>query len=88
MERLVEQDRTTRVGEPERDAEAWALRMPGTTGGGAMPTRHQQAAGGMTLEELGARLKGLESARASASLRLSRITDVAWRRSRRTETPC
>lgn len=42
----------------------------------------------MILEELGARLKGLGSARASASLRISRITDAAWRRSRRTETPC
>lgn len=40
MEHLVERDRTTRVGEPEREAEAWALKMPGTTGGGAMPTRH------------------------------------------------
>jgi site-specific DNA recombinase len=65
MERLIEQERATQVGDPEREAEAWTRKIA-EYDRRRCAYQDQQAAGLMTLEELGARLKELESARTSA----------------------
>ena len=78
MERLIEQERATQVRDPEREAEAWARKIA-ECDRRRCAYQDQQAAGLMTLEELGARLKELESARTSAERELVDLKD-RWRR--------
>jgi site-specific DNA recombinase len=74
MERLIEQERTTHVGDPEQEAEAWARKIA-ECDRRRCAYQDQQAAGLMTLEELGAKLKELESARTSAERELVALKD-------------
>jgi len=74
MERLIEQERATHVGDSEREAEAWARKIA-EWHRRRCAYQDQQAAGLMTLEELGARLKELESARTSAERELVALKD-------------
>jgi septal ring factor EnvC (AmiA/AmiB activator) len=74
MERLIEQERATQVGDPEREAEAWARKIA-ECDRRRCAYQDQQAAGLMTLEELAARLKELESARTSTERELAALND-------------
>jgi site-specific DNA recombinase len=74
MERLIEQECKTASGDPEREARAWAEKLEecARLRGGY---QDQQAAGLMTLEELGAKLKGLEQTRRIAERELAALGD-------------
>jgi hypothetical protein len=74
MDRIIEQERNTRRVDPEREAQAWAetidkcVRLRNAY-------QDQQAAGLMTLEELGAKLKDLDETRSHAELELRALKD-------------
>jgi site-specific DNA recombinase len=75
MNRLIEQERNARRGDPERETEAWAQTIDECVRARAA-YQDQQAAGLMTLEELGSKLeelgeRRLHAERAIAALRES-----------------
>jgi Recombinase zinc beta ribbon domain len=72
MDRLIDQQRADRHSDPEREAAAWAekaaecVRLRGAY-------QDQQAAGLMTLEELGAKLEELEGTRRTAEAEIAAL---------------
>ena len=62
MNRLIEEERTKRAGDPEREARIWAEKIAESD---RLRTAYQeqQAAGYMTLTELGSKLRELENTR-------------------------
>ncbi len=89
MEILIEQERASRTRDPEHEAEVWAQKIAECDQRrGAY--QDQQAAGLMTLEELGCKLRELDNTRRTAERELAalRTTDGAWRTLSRTGTPC
>jgi site-specific DNA recombinase len=74
MERLMEEERGTGRGDPEREGKAWAEKLAECDRlRGAY--QDQQAAGLMTIEELGAKLRGLEETRGYAEAELAGLGD-------------
>jgi hypothetical protein len=74
MERLIEQERGTRRGDPERETEVWAKRITECIRlRGAY--QDQQAAGLMTLEELASKLRELDETRRHAERELAALGD-------------
>jgi site-specific DNA recombinase len=72
MQRLIEQEKATHNGDPEKEIAAWAEKVAECDQRrGAY--QDQQAAGYMTLEELGSRLKELEDTRKVAQHELTRL---------------
>ena len=70
MEQLIEQERTVWSGDPEREAETWARKIA-ECGRLRSAYQDQQAAGLMTLGELGKKLEDLEGTRARAERELA-----------------
>ncbi len=74
MDRLIEQERNTSRGYPEREAQTWAetiakcVRLRSAY-------QDQQAAGLMTLEELSSKLSDLEEMRMHAERELAALSD-------------
>jgi DNA repair ATPase RecN len=74
MDRLIEQERNSKRGDPEREAQAWAetitkcVRLRNAY-------QDQQAAGLMTLEELGSKLKDLDETRLHAERELTALQE-------------
>lgn len=72
MERLIEQETDARCGDPENEAQAWTEKIAECLAlRGAY--QDQQAAGLMTIEELGSKLAGLEEARRHAEGELAAL---------------
>jgi site-specific DNA recombinase len=72
MERLIEHERDARRGDPEKEGRAWTEKIAECLNlRGAY--QDQQAAGLMTIEELGSRLADLEEARRHAELELASL---------------
>jgi site-specific DNA recombinase len=72
MNRLIEQELSEHSGDPQREAEAWTGKIAECDRlRGAY--QDQQAAGFMTLDELGSKLKELESTRELAHAELGRL---------------
>ena len=69
MDRLIEQERAAASGDPEREASMWAEKLEECARMRA-GYQDQQAAGLMTLEELGAKLESLEETRRVAEREL------------------
>jgi site-specific DNA recombinase len=84
MNRLIEQERAASSGNPERETRLWAEKLEECARLRAA-YQDQQAAGLMTLDELGAKLKGLEEARRLAERELAALDD-SLRRSEELET--
>jgi hypothetical protein len=88
MDRLIEQERNSKRGDPEREAQAWAetiikcVRLRNAY-------QDQQAAGLMTLEELGSKLKDLDepACTQNVSSQPCRNHGPEWRSSKRIGTP-
>jgi len=78
MDRLIEQERNTRRGDPEREAQVWAETI---TKCARLRNAYQdqQAAGLMTLEELGSKLKDLDETRLHAERELRALKDSQTR---------
>jgi site-specific DNA recombinase len=78
MERLIEQERNTKRGDPEREAQVWAETI---TKCARLRNAYQdqQAAGLMTLEELGSKLRELEETCLHAERELSALRDSQTR---------
>jgi site-specific DNA recombinase len=74
MERLIEQEQTSRSRDPEHEAEVWAQKIADCDRRRSA-YQDQQAAGLMTLEELGFKLKELGNARRAAERELAAIKD-------------
>ncbi|MCA1848569.1 MAG: zinc ribbon domain-containing protein, partial [Actinobacteria bacterium] len=74
MDRLIEQERNTRRGDPEREAQAWAETIT-KCARSRNAYQDQQAAGLMTLEELGSKLKDLDETRLHAERELRALKD-------------
>jgi site-specific DNA recombinase len=72
MEKLIEEERAARRGDPEHEARAWTEKIAECV---HLRTAYQdqQAAGLMTLEELGAKLAGLEETRQHAERELAAL---------------
>lgn len=70
MDRLIEQERNTRRGDPEQEAQAWAQTIAKCTRLRSA-YQDQQAAGLMTLEELAPKLKELDETRRHAERELA-----------------
>lgn len=73
MERLIE-ERTNRGGDPEHEAEVWAQKIAKCVRLRSA-YQDQQAAGLMTLEELGTKLEELENTRSTAERELHVLSD-------------
>jgi site-specific DNA recombinase len=74
MESLIEQERTSRARDPEQEAEVWAQRIADCDQRrGAY--QDQQAAGLMTLDELGSKLRELDNTRRTAERELAALKD-------------
>ena len=73
MERLIDEERTSGRGDPERKSRAWTGKLEGCDRL-RRACQQQQAAGLMTLEELGAMLKELEATRKAAEAELENVT--------------
>jgi site-specific DNA recombinase len=72
MERLIEQERLERARDPEHEAEVWAQKIAECDRKrGAY--QDQQAAGLMTLEELGSKLRELDNTRRTAERELATL---------------
>jgi len=78
MERLIEQERSVNRGDPERTTRAWAEKLAECARLRAA-YQDQQAAGLMTLEELGAKLTQLEEARRHAEREIMALKDFQER---------
>jgi hypothetical protein len=74
MERLIEQERAAACGDPEREARVWAEKLE-ECARLRSGYQDQQAAGHMTIEELGAKLKGLDETRRIAERELAAFED-------------
>jgi len=74
MERLIEEEQGAGRGDPEREGRAWAEKLA-ECGRLRGAYQDQQAAGLMTIEELGAKLRGLEEARRHAEAELAGLGD-------------
>jgi len=74
MERLIEEERTNRGGDPEHEAKVWAQKIA-ECARLRSAYQDQQAAGLMTLEELGTKLEELENTRSTAERELSVLRD-------------
>jgi site-specific DNA recombinase len=74
MERLIEQEQAASSGNPEQEARVWAEKLEECAWLRAA-YQDQQAAGLMTLEELGAKLKKLEETRLIAERELAGLDD-------------
>jgi site-specific DNA recombinase len=74
MERLLEEERTSRGGDPEHEPEVWAQKIA-ECARLRSAYQDQQAAGLMTLEELGTKLEELEKTRSTAERGLSVLSD-------------
>ena len=74
MEILIEQERASRTRDPEHEAEVWAQKIAECDQRrGAY--QDQQAAGLMTLEELGCKLRELDNTRRTAERELAALKD-------------
>ena len=78
MERLIEQERTARAGDPEQEARIWSEKLEECARLRAA-YQDQQAAGLMTLEELGAKLKELAELRRHAERELASLGETLRR---------
>jgi site-specific DNA recombinase len=74
MEGLIEQERTSRTRDPEHEAEVWAQKIADCDRRRSA-YQDQQAAGMMTLEELGAKLRELETTRRAAEREPAALKD-------------
>jgi hypothetical protein len=74
MERLIEEERTSKAQDPEHEAELWAQRISDCDRRRSA-YQDQQAAGLMSLEELGAELKDLDNTRRIAEQELAALKD-------------
>jgi hypothetical protein len=72
MERLIEQERLERARDPEHEAEVWAQKLA-ECDRKRSAYQDQQAAGLMTLEELGTKLRELDSTRTTAERELATL---------------
>jgi site-specific DNA recombinase len=72
MNRLIEEERATRIGDPVQEARAWTQKIDECDHLRA-GYQNQQAAGYMTLSELGAKLKELEGVRKLAQAELENL---------------
>jgi hypothetical protein len=72
MERLIEQERFERVRDPEHEAEVWAQKIA-ECDRKRSAYQDQQAAGLMTLEELGSKLRELHNTRTTAERELATL---------------
>jgi site-specific DNA recombinase len=72
MNRLIEQELSERGGDPQREAEAWTEKIT-ECDRSRSAYQDQQAAGLMTLDELGCKLKELESTRELARSELGQL---------------
>jgi hypothetical protein len=74
MESLREQERTSRIRDPKHEAEVWTQKIAECDQRrGAY--QDQQAAGMMTLEELGSKLRELDNTRKTAERELAALKD-------------
>jgi chromosome segregation ATPase len=74
MERLIEQERTLRARDPEHEAGTWAQKIA-ECDQRRSAYQDQQAAGLMTLEELGSKLRELDNTRRAAERELATLQD-------------
>jgi hypothetical protein len=74
MERLIEEERTSQARDPEHEAELWAQRIADCARRRSA-YQDQQAAGLMSLEEHGSRLKDLDNTRRIAEQELAALKD-------------
>ena len=74
MERLIEEERTSKAQDPEHEAELWAQRIADCDRRRSA-YQDQQAAGLMSLEELGSKLKDLDNTRRIAEQELAALKD-------------
>ena len=74
MERLIEEERTNRGGDPGHEAKVWAQKIA-ECARLRSAYQDQQAAGLMTLEELGTKLEELENTRSTAERELNVLRD-------------
>jgi chromosome segregation ATPase len=74
MESLIEQERTSRTRDPEHEAEVWAQKIA-ECDQRRSAYQDQQAAGMMTLEELGSKLRELDNTRRAAERELAALQD-------------
>jgi site-specific DNA recombinase len=72
MERLIEQERLERARDPEHEAEVWAQNIA-VCDRKRGAYQDQQAAGLMTLEELGSKLRELDNTRSTAERELATL---------------
>ena len=72
MNRLIEEERTKRAGDPEQETKIWAEKIA-SSDRFRMAYQDQQAAGYMTLTELGRKLRELEATRRLAQAELERL---------------
>jgi site-specific DNA recombinase len=74
MESLIEQEQTSRTRDPEHEAEVWAQKIA-ECDQSRSAYQDQQAAGLMTLEELGSKLRELDNTRRAAERELVALKD-------------
>jgi chromosome segregation ATPase len=74
MASLIEQERTSRTRDPEQEAEVWAQKIA-ECDQRRSAYQDQQAAGLMTIEELGAKLRELDNGRRAAERELAALKD-------------
>jgi chromosome segregation ATPase len=74
MERLIEQERTSQARDPEHEAEVWAQKIA-ECDRRRSAYQDQQAAGLMTLDELGSKLRELDDTRRAAEQELAALQD-------------
>jgi site-specific DNA recombinase len=74
MERLIEEERTSQAHNPEHEAELWAQKIADCAQRRSA-YQDQQAAGLMSLEELGSKLRDLDSTRRIAERELAALKD-------------
>ena len=74
MERLIEEERTSQAQDPEHEAELWAQRIADCARRRSA-FQDQHAAGLMSLEELGSKLKDLDNTRRIAEQELAAVKD-------------
>jgi hypothetical protein len=74
MERLIEEERTSQAQDPEHEAELWAQKIADCARQRSA-FQDQQAAGLMSLEELGSKLQDLDNTRRIAEQELAAVKD-------------
>jgi hypothetical protein len=78
MDRLIDQERNSRRGDPKREAQVWAETIT-KCARLRNAYQEQQAAGLMSLEELGSKLKDLDESRLHAERELGALKDSQTR---------